>query len=73
MKLYNPFKPHIVKHGGVYYIRRLCFFGWRFLDSSSFDYWWSGTSTGYGKFSSLEKVKKAFDDKAWKFKRVNCA
>ena len=41
MKLYNPFKPHIVTDGKYYYVRKLTFIGWSFLDRNDPDYFWS--------------------------------
>ncbi len=39
MKLYNPFKPHIVEYDGWYYVRRLTFIGYEHMDRNEL-YWW---------------------------------
>ncbi len=40
MKLYNPFKPHIVTDGKYYYVRKLTSIGWGFLDRRNPDDFW---------------------------------
>ncbi len=65
MKLYNPFKPHIVKHRGYYYVRKLTVVPlWGFLDAVSHDYWWSVpvTLARYCRFNSAEEAKLAIDN-----------
>lgn len=44
MKLYNPFKPHLVQFkNGKYAVRRYCFpFGWAYRDKTFDDKsWWA--------------------------------
>lgn len=40
MKLYNPFKPHIVEKDSKYYIRKIKGGIWNYLDKQDM-YWWS--------------------------------
>ena len=41
MQFYNPFKPHVIKQGDLYYVRKLdAPFSWVYLESSLDDYWW---------------------------------
>lgn len=42
MKLYNPFKPHIVEFDGWYYVRKLTLIGFQYLDQYEY-YWWYDT------------------------------
>lgn len=61
MKLYNPFKPHIVTNGdGNYYIRKFGMCGWEYLDRTEDYYWWLVSNKGYAKFDSLESAKLRF-------------
>lgn len=41
MKLYNPFKPHIVTDGKYYYVRKLTYTGWSFLNRNHPNYFWN--------------------------------
>ncbi len=50
MKLYNPFKPHIIVNGiGHYYVRKLTIDGWEYLYRR---YQWISDEEGYGKAHS---------------------
>ena len=42
MKLYNPFRPHIVElSNGNFAVRQLKSYGWRYMESRRpHDYWW---------------------------------
>ena len=67
MKLYNPFKPHIVKFkNGKFAIRQFkMLWGWEFLDNNIIsiheNYWWTFNTEiaqYYIEFSTLEEVEK---------------
>ena len=61
MKLYNPFRHHIVTNGdGNYYIRKLSMCGWEYLDRTDDYYWWLNQYKGYARFDSLESAKLRF-------------
>ncbi len=71
MKLYNPFKPHVVKRAGYYYVRKLTVIPlWGFLDATSCAYWWSLPPglCRYCKFDSIEDAKSAI--KKYKHERM---
>ncbi len=62
MKLYNPFKPHIVKLGEYYLVRKLTLAGWAFRDKDYlFDFWWTTEKyvRRYCVHQTLEEAKKA--------------
>ena len=40
MKLYNPFKPHLVQVGEYYYVRRWRLIYWEGFDRSGDLFWW---------------------------------
>lgn len=65
MKFYNPFKPHIVKIGATYAVRRMCFTtflfwpSWEYRDSKD-NYWWNTSShvLHYCMNNTLEESRK---------------
>ena len=71
MKLYNPFKPHLVKIGNRYAIRKFTlFYWWVFIDKRAEEaksiLWWSSNYTNYYLFDSLDAAQKVFKAKPWK-------
>lgn len=60
MKLYNPFKPHIVEFANGYFgIRKLNFLGFEFADKTE-DYWW-GQGPNIKKFATFISLSDAID------------
>ena len=73
MKLYNPFKPHIVLFDNYHYaVRKLTSLGWAYLDNNKFDpcddYWWHGVTLRSGTYYSFGTYKEA-DDRLRKYTR----
>ena len=70
MKLYNPFKPHLVKIGNHYAIRRLESCGWTYLDKESLDkgdvFWWGQGKVRYYLFEGIADAREVFEAKPWK-------
>jgi hypothetical protein len=74
MKLYNPFKAHIVQSGDKYFVRRLDFPSWVYKEKYSLSFqnatkkprWWFIWEyvTKYCDCSSLEEAR-TLRDKKW--------
>jgi len=56
MKLYNPFKAHVIELANkTFYIRKFGFFGWKYLDRRD-TYWWT-SQNNYNYYSTLESAQ----------------
>ena len=65
--MYNPFRPHIIKQGESFYVRKfsLKYMSYLYLDAKYYpNYWWLEGNMEQGKFSSLERAKKYSTDTA---------
>ncbi len=69
MKLYNPFKPHIVEYDGWYYVRKLTIVGYKIQDRRD-DYWWYVKEYWYHGRMSLEEAKVKRDASKRKYKYI---
>lgn len=57
MKLYNPFRAHVVNDDGVYRIRKVhLLFGWQYLDSKDKFWWISLFGRKWTGFPTVEKA-----------------
>lgn len=57
MKLYNPFKAHLIECDGYYYVRSIGFFVWQFLDSDG-NYWWDNSHKFHARYLLEEQARK---------------
>lgn len=67
IKLYNPFKPHIIANGEFEYMVRKYYFevGWCYLDYAKDRYrshYWSIYRRNGTKFTSIESAESAMQD-----------
>lgn len=68
MKLYNPFKWHITKAGDRYFVRKLMFIMWCYLDADDIDFTWLSTYRDkHCTFYSLDKARKALENRHEEF------
>lgn len=63
MKLYNPFRPHIVElSNGNFAVRQLTVYGWQYYDNQCGrldDYWWNSLKfINHFKISSYSLAKE---------------
>lgn len=53
MKLYNPFKAHVIElASGMFYVRQFRLFGWEYLDRKD-NFWWTRTNN-WNYYATLE-------------------
>jgi hypothetical protein len=70
MKLYNPFKAHIVKHEDKYFVRRWYLLAWEYKETETFrneePHWWNYWEyvSKYCVCNSLEQAR-VLRDKEW--------
>lgn len=73
MKLFNPFKWHVVKFRNDFYaVRRWSLFWWEYADARDFEFTWSGIryALKYAMFRDSNKAIEVAEMRSMRIERI---